>query len=618
MRSRRKRRLLAGLLIGAGIGAALCMAFGLNLLSGVQLQSSDFLFKAADLNRSIEQEGKVVIVAIDDRSLDQLGHFPSWPRSYHADLIDMLAEAEARIVVFDILFSEPAPGDEQLARSLEEAENVILPLAYSASQHMSTGTGESVGVGTFIRPLSLFEQYALALGHANLLPDEDGVVRKLPLAIDSGEDYEPALSLAAVAKYLRRPQVIESPIENNRMSFASRSIPLDDANGMLINYTGSPADGGDLASFKTVSFVDALRGEIDPSVFHDKLVVVGATASALGDTFWTPTGQMMNGVEIHANAIHTILAGDFLRPAPFNVTIALIMVLALLCSLVVLRLRVLWATLLTFSICAVYLLVAFTFFDKGIMLNLVYPPLALIGTFVGLTLFNITSERSEKKEMARTFGRYISPPVVDKILTALEKDELKLGGQQQEATVAFADVRGFTGMSENMQPEELVRVLNIYLSTVIQAVLNHGGMVNKFGGDSVMAIWNAPTLCEEHALSATKAAIDIQRAVKELQEREAELPKMDFGIGINTGKVVAGNMGSEDRLEYSVVGDAVNIAARITSLAEAGKVWISSGTYELVKDYVVAKPLEPFVVKGKRAPIVAYEVTDSARMESAD
>lgn len=125
-----------------------------------------------------------------------------------------------------------------------------------------------------------------------------------------------------------------------------------------------------------------------------------------------------------------------------------------------------------------------------------------------------------------------------------------------------------------------------------------------------MAIWNAPTLCEEHALSATKAAIDIQRAVKELQEREAELPKMDFGIGINTGKVVAGNMGSEDRLEYSVVGDAVNIAARITSLAEAGKVWISSGTYELVKDYVVAKPLEPFVVKGKREPIVAYDVLD--------
>jgi adenylate cyclase len=162
MRSRRRRRLLAGLLIGAGIGAVFCMAFGLNLLSGVQLQSSDFLFKAANLNRSIEQEGKVVIVAIDDRSLDQLGHFPSWPRSYHADLIDVLAEAEARIVVFDILFSEPAPGDEQLARSLEEAENVILPLAYSASQHMSTGTGESVGVGTFIRPLSLFEQYALA------------------------------------------------------------------------------------------------------------------------------------------------------------------------------------------------------------------------------------------------------------------------------------------------------------------------------------------------------------------------------------------------------------------------------------------------------------------------
>ncbi len=610
MRSRRRRRLFAGLLIGAGIGIAFCLALCLNLLSGVQLQSSDFLFKAANLNRSIEQEGEIVIVAIDDRSLDQLGHFPSWSRSYYADLIDTLAEAEARIVVFDVLFSEPAAGDDRLARSIEEAGNVILPLAYSASQNTSTGTGESVGLATFIRPLSRFEQYALALGHANLQPDEDGVVRQLPLAIDNGEDCEPALALAAVAKYLRRPQVIESPIENNYLTFAGRSIPLDDTNGMLINYTGDVADESAAAIFDTVSFVAVLKGEVSPSTFDDKIVIVGATASALGDTFWTPTGQMMNGVEIHANAIYTILTGDFLRPASFSITIALIMVLALLCSLVVLRLRVLWATLSAFFICAAYLLVAFSFFDKGIMLNLIYPPLAILGAFVGLTLFNISRERAEKKEITRTFGRYISPPVVDKILTALETDELKLGGQQQQATVAFADVRGFTDISENMQSEELVRVLNIYLSTVIQAVLNHGGMINKFGGDSVMAIWNAPTLCEGHALSATKAAIDVQRAIKELQEQETDLPRMDFGIGINTGEVVAGNMGSEDRLEYSVVGDTVNVAARITGLAEAGKVWISSGTYELIKDYILAKPLEPLVIKGKRDPIMAYEVLD--------
>ncbi|MFC1848437.1 CHASE2 domain-containing protein [Chloroflexota bacterium] len=608
VKSRRRRRYLLGLLTGAVIGAVLCAAFCFNLFSGIQLQSSDFLFKAAGAHQSSAQDGDVMIVAIDEKSLDQLGHFPSWPRSYYAQVVDRLAEAEARIVVLDVLFAEPAPCDEQLAESIESAGNVILPLAYSSSLHEYAGAGEPAGGGGFIRPVSLIEQNALAVGHAGMLPDEDGVVRRLPIAIHSGEDFEPALALAAVAKYLRRPQVIESTVENNSLSFAGRSIPLDDADGMIINYTGTSTERGNLAGFQTVPFVDTLRGEIDKPLFRDKIVIIGATAAALGDTFWTPTGRMMNGVEIHANAIHTILNADFLRSSPSSVTIALIMVLAVLCALIVLRLRVLWAALSATLLLIVYFLTAFTFFDKGIMLNILYPPMAILGAFVGVNLFNIASERSDKRLITETFGRYISPPVVDKILTALDTDEIKPGGQQQEVTVAFADIRGFTNMSEEMQPEALVRVLNLYLSIAIDAVIKQGGIVNKFAGDSVLAIWNAPVLCEEHALMATKAAIDIQRSIEELQQRETDLPKVNFGIGISTGKVVAGNMGSENRLEYSVVGDAVNIAARLTSAAEGGKVWVSCDTYELIKDHVAATPLEPLTVKGKREPIKAYEV----------
>jgi adenylate cyclase len=251
------------------------------------------------------------------------------------------------------------------------------------------------------------------------------------------------------------------------------------------------------------------------------------------------------------------------------------------------------------------------------MLNMVYPPLAILGTFVGVNLFNITSERTEKREITKTFGRYVSPSVVERILKALEQGELNLEGQQQEVTVVFADVRGYTGMSEKMQPEELVRVLNIYLSVVIKEVLRHKGMINKFGGDSVMAIWNVPTRCEGHALLATKAAVDAQRAIRELQQNDASLPKVDFGIGINTGKAVAGNLGSEDRLEYSVVGAVVNIAARLTSLAESGKVWIGSDTYDLIGDYCVAKPLGTLELRGKQEPIRAYEVVN-IRQESVD
>jgi adenylate cyclase len=419
---------------------------------------------------------------------------------------------------------------------------------------------------------------------------------------------EPALSLAVVAKYLRRPQVIDSPIENNHLLLAGRSIPLDDANSMLINYVAGSSGTGATANFQTISYVDVMRGQVDPNIFTDKIVIVGATAVGMGDNFWTPMGRMVNGVDVHANAINTILTGDFLRPAPSIITFVLIVALALICGLLVLRLRVLWAMLSVIFIGIAYLVVAFLSFDKGTMLNMVYPPMAIVVSFVGVNLYNMTSERAERSTITKTFGRYMSKPVVDKILTALEKNELELGGEQCEVTVAFADIRGFTSMSENTPTAELVRLLNIYLSTVIEAVLKYDGMVNKFGGDSVMAVWNAPTQCKEHALMATKAAIDAQRAIMALHQEDASLPKIDFSIGINTGKAMAGNLGSKDRLEYSVIGDAVNVAARLTGIAEAGKVWIGSDTYELVKNYIEAKPLEPFTVKGKREPIKAYEV----------
>jgi len=246
---------------------------------------------------------------------------------------------------------------------------------------------------------------------------------------------------------------------------------------------------------------------------------------------------------------------------------------------------------------------------------MLYPPLAIIGTFVGVNLYNVTSERSEKREITKTFGRYISPSVVDKILAALGEGELKLGGKEHEVTVAFADVRGFTSISEKMQPEELVKALNIYLSIVIKAVLKYDGVINKFGGDSVMAIWNVPVKCEGHALLATKAVVSTQHAIRELQEKETTLPNMEFGIGVNTGKAVAGNMGSEDRLEYSVLGDAVNTAARLASATPGGKVWIGANTFAWVKDYITAKPLEPLSVKGKHEPIQAYEVVDIQNWE---
>lgn len=191
-----------------------------------------------------------------------------------------------------------------------------------------------------------------------------------------------------------------------------------------------------------------------------------------------------------------------------------------------------------------------------------------------------------------------------------EELEHRSCGEQREVTVVFADIRGFTTLADCIEPNELVMVLNTYLSTLIKVFRKYEGMIIKFGGDSIMAVWNTPVDCDEHALLATMASVEAQQAIRELQSQEPTLPKIDFGIGVNTGKVIAASIGCEDHQEYTVIGDVVNIAARLTSAVPGGRVWITAGTFELAKNYISVKPLEPLELKGKRQPVKAYEVAD--------
>jgi adenylate cyclase len=604
-----KKRYFLVLTISTTIAAIFCIALHFNLLHSLQQRSSDFLFQTPDLHQDTKPQDKIVIVGIDDKSLKELCRISQWPRSYYAQLLATLADANARVVVFDILFSEPAAGDEELAMSIRNAGNVILPVIHLQAIGDPIDAPNTTQTRYFLKPLVDFVNVALTLGHANINPDADGVVRKLAPVIQDNDEYRPALALAAVSKYLRRSEILEALPRDNILPFAGRLIPLNDNATMLINYIDNTQGVVKVVNFRIVSFADVLNGVANPAFFEDKIVIIGVTASGLGDTFWTPMGLMINGVEIHASAMHTILTGNFLKPAPVAVTIASIIAMSLLCGLAASRLRVIWASLLTLLLCITYYLAAFSFFDRGIMLNLLYPPLALVSTFIGVNLFNVASERSKKREVTKTFGRYISTQVADKILTALENGKLELAGEEQEVTVVFADARNFTSISEKVPPEELVRTLNYYLTIIIKAISKYDGTINKFGGDSVMAIWNAPVENRGHALLSIKAALYAQRAIEEWQERGMKLPQIEFGIGINTGRAVSGNVGATDRLEYSVIGDTVNTAARLASATPGGKVWIGINTFEQVKDYVIAEPLTPLTVKGKQEAIEAYEIT---------
>jgi class 3 adenylate cyclase len=255
------------------------------------------------------------------------------------------------------------------------------------------------------------------------------------------------------------------------------------------------------------------------------------------------------------------------------------------------------------------LLGGFLAFDRGYILDLFYPLLLLPVIYVSNILYVVFMEQSDKRFVKELFGRYISPQIAKEIVSRADTGELRLGGEQREVTVLFADIRNFTRISEQFSPEAIVEMLNTYLSVVADAVVQHDGIVNKFAGDNIMAIWNAPQSQPEHALLAVRAAWEAQQKIAELKQSDSQLFPVQFGIGINTGIALAGNVGSVGRTEYTVIGDSVNTASRICSGTLGGEVWIGAETYNHTKDYIEAEKLDPQSFKGKATPVVVYRVT---------
>ena len=603
----KRKRFQTGLLVAFAIGLVFCLVSGFDLFHGIRMQLGDNLFKAAGLQEAPEPQDTIVIVAIDEKSLDQLGRFSSWPRSCHTRLVETLADAGARVIVFDLLFSEPTPDDAELAAAMHNAGNVILPYVYTNVAYSPSVIDHAITMENKVLPLDILAQEALGLGHAVMLPDEDGIIRQVPLVIREGSVHEPSLALTAISKYLRRPQVIETPFTSDTLSFAGRDIPLDSLGNMLINYTD---ESSALVNFTRVSYSDVFAGTVAPEVFTDKIAVIGVTATGLSDVFWTPMGRVSNGVEVHAAAMQTVLAANFLRPVPVWLDLVLTMMLVLLCSLAVLRFRMLWAAVTVVCLILIYLLTSFRLFDAGVMMNLLHPTVAMAGAFVGINVFNVVLERSEKQEITRTFGRYVSPEIAGRILKAQHQDSLDLSGTNREITAFYIDARHFTSLMENFSSNTVFRALNDYMGVIIDAVQKHHGIVNKFAGDAILATWNTPVESDDHALRATLAALDAQRAIRKLNEDGISPLNMEFGIGIMTGDAIVGNMGSADRLEFSVLGDAVNISAWLSGTAPGNRIWIGDETYRRVGDYFTTTEIGDVSVKGRHEPVRVYEIVD--------
>ena len=543
----------------------------------------------------------IVIVGIDDATFETYGKWSEWKRRLHVQAIDNLSKAGARVIGLDILFADTSADDSVLAQAIENAGNVVLPVV--GVEPLPSNEGE-ITYEDFLLPTELLKQDSVNLGHANVIPDGDGVVRRLPLVAsdDSGQTY-PAFALAVLHTLFAKPLPEEYLVQDHELCLLDRDIPVDASGSLRINFTS----GSD--SYTNLSYGDVIAGDFDPSLVKHKVVLVGMTATGELDAWITPIStSRMPGVWIHANAMDTILRQRFLVDAGAGTNLMVMLLLVLITGLALPRLKLKWGGMLVSGLFLGYLVAVFIAFDNGYVMNVLYPLMLLPVAYFTSVLCVVIAEQSDRRLIRDLFGRYVSSQVATEIIDLADAGKLELGGEQRTVSVLFADIRSFTEICEKMLPEDVVNMLNRYLSIIIKRILDNEGMVNKFAGDNIMAVWNAPQFQHQHARLAVKAAWEAQQAIIERQRDDNSLPRVQFGIGINTGEALAGNVGSAGRAEYTLIGDAVNMASRICSAAPGGEIWIGPETYSQVMDYVEVEELEPQYFKGKAEPVVVFRI----------
>jgi len=396
-------------------------------------------------------------------------------------------------------------------------------------------------------------------------------------------------------------------------------IPIDKHGTMMINYMGrrssSARDGYQTYPVRPYyGYAERVPGP-DPASWpptravENKIIMVGAFAQGMADDEkLTPYG-LMYGVEVHANALNTILMDKFIHYAPIWLDYVLLAGLSLLVALMSSRLSTIWSMVVTFlSIIVFFFVVTMIFDSNALVINFSSPALSMILTFVSIVVYRVMTEEKDKRRIREMFGKYVSPAVVSEIL----ESPPELGGVDKDLTVFFSDIRGFTTLSESMTPQELVNHLNIYLTAMTDTILEYRGTLDKYVGDEIMCFWGAPLPQEDHAILACKSALKQMQVLNELNDGWPPERRINIGIGLNSGIMTVGNMGSLGRMNYTLMGDNVNLGARLegTNKQYGTNVIISENTYGLVKDRVVARELDNIRVKGKNKPVVIYELID--------
>jgi adenylate cyclase len=666
------------LLIALGVSAFVLILFFLRvpLLENIEAKIFDAHFH---LRGARPAHDAIAIVAIDEKSLAAVGRWP-WSRRVQAQLLEAIAKAGAKAVGFDIILSEeekdlPArvtdrlvsryeqlgllragpkssefyeelqrlrgsdgEADARLGEALQHVPRSVIAAFFLMNPEegamariqpplksrivafrgpKDAGIVSPVSGLGMMPPIASLVRASEGLGHVNVIPDSDGVVRWAPLVIEYQGAYYPSLPLEVVRQSLGLAATDLQVDFEGGIRLGNLDIPTDHQLRLLVNYAG-PAK-----SFRHISATDVMSGNMPEGSLKDQIVLVGATSSGTYDLRVAPVDPVFPGVEIHATVADNILGGNFLRRPIWEifVTIAGIILLSLVVVVITRRFRPTGGAVTTLLLAGGVFGVAHVLFrSPGYWLPILYPMSSLALTYTGCTLHRVLTEQRERAWLKRAFQQYVPHDVVQQI--ADDPNALVFGGERRHLTVLFTDLRDFTSYSEEHEPEEIVETLREYLTAMVDIIFKHGGTVDKFIGDSIMGIFGAPIHYPDHAARACRAAFEMAEQLRVLQARwrAEEKTPLRMGIGVSTGQVVVGNLGSEQRFDYTVIGDAVNLGARLESANKdfptRNNIIISDSTYREAKDILEVNPLGEVLVKGKREAVPMYELVN-VRYESS-
>lgn len=586
----KQRDFLRRLALAIAIAAVFAVIAWSGLLDGMDGAVSDPLY-----HRPAATDGEIVVIGIDQYALDTLGPLSGWSRSGVADAINYLCadpDAMPAVIGVDVLYvGESADADAMLVRAAADAGNVVLPSAATFGSDLVT-EGSDFYMDT--RAVLAWDEPFDALadvteqGHINAMADGDGILRHMMLYVDApevGRSY-------SFARIIYEKYCEVTGTEANPM-------PATDADGFFY----LPYTTGAGGYYDSVSIADVINGEIEPDYFADKIVLIGPYAAGLQDEYRTSIDHAapMYGIEVQANQIDAFRNGSIPREVSDTLQLVILVVLCVLALLWFWDRRVSHAVTGWLAVCLGWVGVCLLAYRAGYVLHVLWVPLFITVLFIATVAINYIRAQREKRRVTDTFGRYVDPAILKELLVQGGSAE-ELGGKMHEVAVLFVDIRGFTTMSESLDPPTVVEIINQYLTLTTECIMRYHGTLDKFVGDCTMAFWNAPLPQEDPVYLACCAAMDMVEGSKELGEKLMERfgRTVSFGVGVHYGPAVIGNIGAPKRMDYTAIGDTVNTASRLESNAPGGKILISRTVADMLGERATTTSLGGSIkLKGK-------------------